>query len=104
LKNGIVETLTKLDYDVKPEKRTEDGRVDVFATNKDGTELNVEIVRTHLSNWVLVKLGVPKKLSETTTIQIKKTTHQWLVDSGKYGESMDDIINRLTKRKKEVVT
>ena len=38
---------------------------------------------------------------EITTIRIKKSTHSKLVEIGEYGDSMDDIINRLLESYKK---
>lgn len=41
-------------------------------------------------------------LTNITTIQLKKTTHEMLISLGYMGESFDDVVNRLAKDHKEV--
>ena len=40
-------------------------------------------------------------MEEYKNVRLKQTTYDFLATNGKYGESMDDIILRLSKAKKK---
>lgn len=55
IKNKIAESLSEIGFDVKTEVVTKEGRLDVLAS-KDGHELKVEVYKTHIPDWLLVKV------------------------------------------------
>ena len=48
-----------------------------------------------MSESIMVKKDNSAKLSKRMTISISPETHRILSDMGKYGETMDDILQRL---------
>ena len=56
IKNKIAESLSELGYDTKTEVVTREGRLDVHAV-KDGNEINVEVYKTHIPEWIVAKIN-----------------------------------------------
>ncbi len=69
IKIKVGEALESFGYDVTLEKITDDGRIDVFGS-KGSNEIKVEIIKSHIPEWLLLKvhgdLNLPKPITKTT--------------------------------------
>jgi hypothetical protein len=73
LKYKIAEGFKELGYEVDIEASCPEGRIDVSAKHKDGSIINVEVINTHISEWVLVKVGSDSKLTHERQTQLMET-------------------------------
>jgi len=97
VKNGVATALSQDGFNVNTEYTSKEGEgiIDIYAEKSDGTLVKVEVVKTHIPNWLLIKLTGHEKQSNLTTVQLKKATRARLDNQGFRHESYDGIINRL---------
>lgn len=99
MKKKIGEALIELGFAVEFEKRVKEGEIDVYGV-KDGNEIKVEVMKSHAPGWFLAKVkGELYKKSkyeeEYTQIRIRKSTLELIKKVAKYGESYNDVIDRV---------
>jgi len=87
IKNKIASALEELGYTIEQEKHTNEGRLDVYA-KKDGNEINIEVYKTHIPNWIIAKVK-----GEINEIEVKRTYKKrvipWLVKNLPIIEKLD---------------
>lgn len=95
-KEGVAAALRRQGYQVYTEFPgvNGEGRIDVFATNTDGSLVKVEVVNTHIPNWLLIRLG-GTNLGADKAIKVSKDVYDRLIKRKKLGQTMDDIVREL---------
>lgn len=100
IKNGVAQALLQDGFNVKTEYAgiKDEGRIDVYAEKPDGELVKVEVVKTHVPNWLLIKLGGNhKNQRKMHNVAVSREHHELLLSMKKGFESMDDVIGRLLK-------
>ena len=82
IKEKIAEALSELSYKVATESREGGKRLDVKA-EKDGDIVNVEVIKSHIPEWLLVRvegdLRTPKPIQYTVKVQKVGTSLQMVI-------------------------
>lgn len=55
IKEKIAEAFRELGYNTETEKRVKEGRLDVYA-EKNGNEVKVEVYKSHIADWIVMKV------------------------------------------------
>lgn len=81
VKEKIAEALRELGYDAKVEHVVEQGRLDVFATKEGCEPIKVEVVHTHVPNWIMLEVKGDIPASPTApSVEVEeapKIPHYW---------------------------
>jgi len=70
LKFKVAESLELLNYKVEMEKRVKNGIIDIYAIKK-GREIKIEIIKTHLPNWIILRAVEKKSKSKKIEIEFQ---------------------------------
>ena len=105
VKIGIAQALQENGFTVRTEYNgiKEEGVIDVYAEKPDGELVKVEVVNTHIPNWLLIRLdGNSISLRRPKTdkiifrqIKIKASTYRRLREMMRPGDTFDSVINRI---------
>jgi hypothetical protein len=101
VKNGVAQALLQDGFNTQTEYKSQDqdeGKIDVYASKPDGEIVKVEVVKTHIPNWLLIKLdsnyNIRKQL-KTHTLAISHTNYDFLNNLKKGTESFDNVLSRI---------
>jgi hypothetical protein len=100
VKNGIAAALQQLGFETYIEAISEsedEGVIDVYAEKTDGTKVKVEVVKTHIPDWLVVKLNCKNENHKVFIKQIilrPATYHALMALKSKF-EGIDDVLNKI---------